>query len=449
MMYTAQTPSPAGVRKAVIASIVGTIIEWFDYALYGTAASLILNKIFFPDLSDTASVLAAFATFAVGFFVRPLGGVVIAHLGDRFGRKPALIFSISLMGAGTVAIGLLPTYAQIGIMAPILLVLMRMVQGFGAGAEYAGAVTLVYEYAPPQQRGFYTSMLQSATLVGILLAVLTFLGVSQLSEEALSSWGWRLPFLSSAVLFVVALYIRQQLDETPEYLQAAERAKALKETHKLPLKTLLKRYPKQLTYGFLAVTGHNANVYILSAFGLSYMTNTLNINRSDALWISLLASFCGVLTTPLMGWLADRLGASKIYIFGAGFAALFAYPLFALIDSGNLLLATIGLCLGFSISFGAMAGAQGLLLADLFPTELRFSGISVARELNSMLIAGPTPFICTLLVGWAAGSSTYVSAYLALCCIVSIFAVVKLRSEQPIIGRNFTEGNESTKLSRP
>lgn len=427
MTQTRQT-SNAQVNKAVTASVVGTIIEWFDYALYGTAASLIINKIFFPDLSDTAGILAAFATFAVGFFVRPLGGVVIAHIGDRFGRKPALIFSITLMGAGTVAIGLLPTYAQIGIMAPILLVIMRMAQGFGAGAEYAGAVTLVYEYAPRHLRGFYTALLQSATLVGILLAILTFLGVSQLPDEIMASWGWRVPFLLSAVLFVVALYIRKKLDETPEYLQAVEKAKAEKREHKLPLGQLIKRYPRQLFHGFLAITGHNANAYILSAFCLSYMTNNLGISRTSALQITLIASLCGVITTPFMGWLADRFGAARIYILGAAFGALFAYPLFLALDSGSLVIAALAMSLAFAVAFGGMAGAQGVMLANMFPTEFRFSGISVSRELNSMLIAGPTPFICTLLVGVAGGSSTYVAAYLAACCLITIYAVLKLNT---------------------
>ncbi|WP_413738246.1 MFS transporter [Sodalis sp. RH21] len=440
MSQTTRSSHQTGIRKAVVASVIGTIIEWFDYALYGAAAGLIINHIFFPELSALAGTVASFATFAIGFIVRPLGGVLIAHFGDRFGRKPALIFSISLMGFGTVAIGLLPGYAQIGFFAPALLVMMRMVQGFGAGAEYAGAVTLVYEYSPVRQRGFYTSLLQSSTVVGILFASLAFLGVSHLPEPALISWGWRLPFLSSAVLFVIALYIRKQLDETPEYLSAVQKAERDRNAHKLPLKELLTRYPKQLAYGFLVVTGHNANVYILSAFTLSYMTNTLGIAKPQALTALLYAALCGVICAPFMGWLADKFGSAKILILSALFTALFAFPLFALLDTRNMLWITTAMCIGFAIGFGGMAGPQGLLLANIFPTEYRFSGISVARELNSMLIAGPTPLICTLLIEAAGGHSLYVSAYLAVCCLVTLFAVVKLTRYENSPGRAvFTE----------
>jgi MHS family shikimate/dehydroshikimate transporter-like MFS transporter len=207
----------ADIRRAVTASTVGTIIEWFDYALYGAAAGIIINKLFFPQISPSAGVLAAFATFAVGFFSRPLGGILISHIGDRFGRKPALIFTVTLMGLSTVAMGLLPTYAQAGIWAPTLLVILRLVQGFGAGAEYAGAVTLVAEYVPPERKAYYTAYLQAATVVGIMLATLMFLLVSYLPEETLFAWAWRVPFLVSALMFLVALYIRKNLDETPEY----------------------------------------------------------------------------------------------------------------------------------------------------------------------------------------------------------------------------------------
>lgn len=430
-MQHARTP---GLRKAVTASVVGTVIEWFDYALYGAAAGLIINKIFFPDLSAFAGTLAAFATFAVGFFVRPLGGLIISHVGDRFGRKPALVFSIALMGFGTVAIGLLPDFQQIGIWAPILLVLMRMTQGFGAGAEYAGALTLLYEYAPKRLRGFYTALLQSATVIGIILASVAFWGVSQMPEEAMTSWGWRIPFLSSAVLFVVALYIRRHLDETPEYVEAMKHAEQEKKENQIPLRVVLTKYPKSLFWGFLAMTGHNANVYILSAFSISYMTNTLELSRSTALTAVFISALFAVFSAPIMGWMADKFSPAKIYIGAALFTAVFAWPLFWFIDTGNLFWITFGMSIGFLVSYGGMAGPQGVLLANLFPTRYRFSGISVSRELNGMLVAGPTPLICTLLVNLAGGKPVYVSAYLAICCLLTAFAVMKLytAAAQPV-----------------
>lgn len=426
-----QQSSTPGLKRAVTASVVGTIIEWFDYALYGAAAGLIINKIFFPDLSAFAGVLAAFATFAVGFFVRPLGGLVISHIGDRYGRKPALIFSIALMGAGTVAIGLLPGYHEIGIAAPILLVLMRMAQGFGAGAEYAGALTLLYEYAPKHLRGFYTALLQSATVIGIIFASLAFWGVSLMPADVMTSWGWRVPFLSSAVLFIIAIYIRRHLDETPEYIQAMQQAEKNKKEHKLPLKVVLTRYPRELFWGFLMMSGHNANVYILSAFSISYMTNTLHLPKTTALSALFISAWCAVVSAPVMGWLADKFNPAKIYMAAALFTVIYAFPLFMFIDSGDLLTITLGMSVAFIISYGAMAGPQGLLLARVFPTEYRYSGISVAREMNGMLVAGPTPLISAFLVEVAGGKPTYVAAYLATCCLLTAFAVYKLVSMKP------------------
>ncbi|OWJ68197.1 MFS transporter [Inquilinus limosus] len=418
----------AGIRKAITAATIGTVIEWFDYALYGAASGLVIGKLFFPDLSGVGGQLAAFATFAVGFFFRPLGGIVISHFGDRFGRKPALIFTIALMGLATVAMGLLPTYAQIGIAAPILLVLMRLLQGFGAGAEYAGAVTLVSEYASPRHRGVTTAILQSATVVGIMLATLCFLVVSSLPEEVLMGWGWRVPFLLSALLFAVALYIRKRLDETPEYVAAMERAAQQKREAHVPLGELLRQSPKQVLFGFLSVTGHNANAYILSAFCLSYMTNTLHMPKVQALTALVIASLTGVVVTPFMGAIADRIGNAKVYAFGALFTGAFAFPLFALIDTGDPVLATLAMSIGYGIGFGGLAGAQGAFLANLFPTRTRFSGIALTRELNSMLIAGPTPFIASALVAAAGGTPQYVAMYLVACCAVTFIAVLAIRN---------------------
>jgi MFS family permease len=426
----------ANIRRAVTAATIGTIIEWFDYALYGAAAGLIINKLFFPQFSESAGVLAAFATFAVGFFSRPLGGILISHFGDRFGRKPALIFTIALMGASTVAMGLLPTYAQVGIWAPILLVVLRLLQGFGAGAEYAGAVTLVAEYVPAERKAYYTAYLQAATVVGIMLATLMFLIVSYLPEETLFGWAWRVPFLVSALLFFVALYIRQNLDETPEYVAAMERAAERRLEAKVPLGELFRKSPRELLFGFLSVTGHNANAYILSAFSLSYMTNTLGMTRTDALTAVMIATLTGIIMTPPMGAIADRIGHAKVYLFGAVFVLLYAFPMFALIDTKNVVLATLGLSIGYGIGFGGLASAQGAFLANLFPTRYRFSGIAMTRELNSLLIAGPTPFIAAALVSAGGGKPIWVVTYLMVCCGVTALSILAIRS------RSYERGSE-------
>ena len=424
------------IRRAVTAATIGTIIEWFDYALYSAASGLIISKLFFPQLSATAGILAAFATFAVGFMSRPLGGIAIAHFGDRFGRKPALIFTVTLMGLSTVAMGLLPTYAQIGVGAPVLLVFFRLLQGFGAGAEYAGAVTLVAEYVPANRKAFFTAFLQAATVVGILLATLLFLAVSYLPEDALFAWGWRLPFLVSAVLFFVALYIRRNLDETPEYVEAMERAAARHKAERVPLKELFTNSPREVLFGFLSVTGHNANAYILSAFTLSYMTNTLGMARTDALVVATIATVVGIVMTPLAGALADRLGNAFVYCSGAIFTLLFAFPLFILLNTKSILWATIGMSIAYGIGFAGLASAQGAFLANLFPTRYRFSGIAVAREMNSLVVAGPTPFIAAALVSFGGGKATWVVAFLMASCAITALSVFAIHS------RSFERGSE-------
>ena len=412
-----------GVRRAVIASTVGTVIEWFDYALYGSASALVINKLFFPQLSSVTGILAAFATFAIGFFVRPVGGMIIAHIGDKYGRKPALLLTIILMGIATVGMGLLPTYAQVGIWAPILLVLTRILQGFGAGAEYAGAVTLVAEYSPPGEQGKLTAILQSASLAGILVSTIVFLIVAQLPENILLDWGWRVPFLFSILLFAIAVYIRKHLEETPEYNLAMEKARRAKRETQIPIKELFKKSPKEVLFGFLSITGHNANAYLLGSFVLSYLTNTVNMPKSDALVVVMISTLVGVFMTPLAGKISDRIGYAPVYAFGAIFTGIYVYPLFLILAKGNLLLSIISMSIAYGVGFSTLAGAQGAFLANLFPTRYRFSGIAITRELNAMLIAGPTPFIATALVAASGGSPYYVAGFLSLCCLATVIAI--------------------------
>jgi MFS family permease len=417
----------SGIRRAIIAATIGTVIEWFDYALYTTAAGLVINRLFFPQLSPVAGTLAAFATFAVGFFIRPLGGIVISHIGDRFGRKPALIFSVSLMGGATVAMGLLPTYAQIGLAAPIILVVLRIAQGFGAGAEYAGAVTLIAEYVPERHKGMLTGLMQSASALGVSGAFLAFLAAAAAPEDMLLTWTWRVPFIASAVLFIVALYIRARLDETPEYVEAMERAAVRRREESIPLVELLRNSPREVLWGFLSVSGHNAHVYLLNAFAINYLTATLGMPRTLALLAATVGSFVGVLTTPLSGAISDRVGYNKVYMFGMIFVCVYIIPLFAMFGTKNPVLVVLGMIIGYGVAFAGTAGSQAAFLASLFGTRTRFSGIAMCREINAMVVAGPTPFIATALVAVAGGSPNLAIGFIMAMCVLSLVSILAVQ----------------------
>ncbi|MBN3802803.1 MHS family MFS transporter [Paraburkholderia sp. Ac-20336] len=420
----AQQVSRKNIRRAVFASTLGTIIEWYDYGLYAAASGLIINKLFFPQLSQLAGVLAAFATFAVGFVIRPVGGIVISHIGDKYGRKPALVFCVTIMGAATVGLGLLPTYQQVGMLAPALLVLLRLMQGFGAGAELAGAITLIAEYTPPSRRAFFTSIPNAATNFGVLIAITTFLVISSVPESILYSWAWRVPFLISLVLFGVAIYIRSKLDETPEYIAAMEKASERARKEKVPVAELFRNSRREVLCGFLAMGGHQALSYVLNTFALSYMTNTLGMAKSDSLIALIIALAFSLLCAPVGGMLADRYGSGNVFAAGALIALSLVWPLFHMIDSKDVVLATIAMSAVYGISWGCTCGAQGSFLSNLFPTRYRFSGIAMCRELSGAIIGGPTPFIATALVAYANGKPTGVMLFLAVFCLLTLIAAL-------------------------
>lgn len=413
-----------GQRRAMFAATLGTLIEWYDYALYGVAAGLVISPLFFPQaIGDTAAIVA-FATFAVGFLVRPLGGLVIAHIGDTIGRKPALILTILLMGIATTAIGVLPTAAQIGIWAPILLVFLRALQGFGAGAELSGALTVAAEYTPASRRGFFTGVINGVGAVGSAIAMIAFMLVSQMENEAFLSWGWRIPFLFSAVLFVLALYIRRTLEESPEYLAAKEKSELqAKEAH-IPLAQVFRSSPRRMILGILLWTGHNANAYIVLAFALSYLTNTVGFTRTEGLTITLAATLLGCFAAPFWGAVADKRGAKQVYGWTMVFGALFAIPLFMMMSTGQFWIAMLGLCIASGIVLGGTSGSAGAVTTNLFPPEFRFSGVAVSKEISAAAIAGPTPFIAAALVAANGGQPWYTATYVAACCLVTVISLL-------------------------
>ncbi|WP_019546918.1 MFS transporter [Streptomyces sulphureus] len=424
---TASAPSARMIRRATMAGAVGTVMEWYDYALYGAASALFIGPLFFPGASSAGGALAAFATFAVGFFARPFGGVFISHYGDRIGRKPTLVATIVLMGASTVLMGLLPTYSTAGVLAPILLVLLRLLQGIGAGAELAGATTMVAEYVPARRRGFHTSIPNAATAVGLLLATLAFLAVESLPDGTAMSWGWRLPFLGSILIFAVAMVIRSSLDETPAFAEQQRSGDSAAgqgtKSSKAPVAQLFRSQPRETTLAFLTITGHNANAYVLNTFALSYITKTLEMSETVGLVALVLASVTAVVATPLFGALTDRIGRIKVFALGAAFVACVAFPFFALLDTREPWVVCLTMMAGYGIGFGAMAGAQGAYLAELFDTRYRFTGIAVAREANGVLIAGPTPFVASALVAATGGRPWLVACYLAVCALITLVAL--------------------------
>jgi MFS transporter, MHS family, shikimate and dehydroshikimate transport protein len=434
-MSTTSTTTPAspespvreatspGARRALVAAMVGTLIEWYDYALYGAAAGLIIGPLFFPDSISTAGTMAAFATFAVGFVVRPLGGVIISHIGDRFGRKPAMILTIILMGLATVAIGLLPTALEIGMWAPLLLVFFRLIQGFGAGAELAGAFTLVAEYSPRHKRGFHTGLINATPAAGTTIATLAFLAVASLPDEVLFGGAWRIPFLMSGLLFFVALYIRRRLEETPEYTAAADARAEASHEQKVPLRELFKNSPAPLLAGFLATTGHNAYLYVLTAFSISYLTATVGMAREDALLAVVVSSLFGMVASPIGGLIVDRVGARRVLAWAGIFGALYAIPLFLLMQSGNLPLVILGMSVGQALVLGATQGSQGAFLTNLFPARYRFTGVATAREFNGALVAGTTPLIATALIGLAGGEIWLAAAFIILCALLTLASI--------------------------
>jgi len=418
MLQTAHSSETNSVRLVAVASFIGTTIEWYDFFLYGTAAALVFNRLFFPTFDPLMGTLAAFGTYAVGFFARPVGGIVIGHYGDKIGRKSMLVLTLVVMGVATFLIGLLPTYEQIGPWAAVGLVLLRVAQGFGVGGEWGGAVLMAVEHAPPGRRGYYGSWPQIGVPAGLVISTAVFALFSRLPEEQFLSWGWRIPFLLSALLVIVGLMIRVRILETPAFTKVKEESREARQ----PVIELLKTYPKQVLLAMGARFGENGAFYIYSVFVLTYATQHVKMPQQVVLNAMLIGAGLELMAIPFFGAMSDRFGRRPVYLFGAIATALWAYPLFKLLDSGSPPLVGLALIVAFVFSHAAMYGPQAAFFSELFGTRVRYSGASLGAQLAAVLAGGTSPFIATLLL--ARYGTNALSLYLIFMAAVSIVAVI-------------------------
>ncbi|GAA3665649.1 MFS transporter [Arthrobacter ginkgonis] len=404
------------------ASFIGTAIEWYDFFLYGAAAALIFGPQFFPTEDPLAGTLAAFATFAVGFIARPIGGVLMGHFGDRVGRKSMLLISMLLMGGATVAIGLLPNYAAIGAAAPALLVTFRFLQGLGVGGEWGGAVLMAVEYSPRNKRALYGSFPQMGLPAGIILSNLVFIAVTALfAPDMFQAWGWRVPFLLSGALIIVALYLRLQIEESPSF----EEAKRSDVVEKNPLRTVLTKHGLTVMLAGAVSIASPAIGYIYSVYMLSYGTTALEISRPTMLWLIVFGAVAHLVTVYLGAVLADRFGQKPVFTAGAALVIVWAFPFFGLINTANpglILLAFTVMLLAQSL----MAGPQAAMIAELFPSTVRYSGTSIAYQIGSILGGGFAPLIATSLFA-TYGSTVPISLYLLVLGALSLGAIILLK----------------------
>ncbi|WP_413797128.1 MFS transporter [Streptomyces iranensis] len=412
------------VRRVVTASFVGTAVEWYDYFIYGTAAALVFSREFFPHFSSTAGTLASFATYSVGFLARPLGGVIMGHFGDRVGRKAMLVLSLTMMGLATACIGLLPTYETIGVWAPVLLVLLRLVQGLGVGGEWGGAALMAVEHAPPGKRGFYGSFPQMGVPGGLILANVVFLATSHgLGPQRFGDWGWRLPFLASFLLVIIGLVIRTKVEESPEFAQAGTGGRA---PARMPVLEVLRTQWKEILLAGGTFIGNNAFGYIFMAYTLAYATAGLGFTRDAILTLVLTAAAVWLVFIPWAATLSDRYGHRRVVLAGSVTLVAWAAVYFPLIDTAStgLVLLALG---GLGVILGFTYGPQAALFSELFSARVRYSGISLGYQIGAVLGGGIAPTVATALYG-SAHATWPVTCYLVGMCAVSLVCVLLLPS---------------------
>ena len=426
----------AQIRRVVGASLVGTTIEWYDFFIYASAASLVFGRLFFPALDGSTALLASFATLGVSFVARPIGGMVAGHLGDRFGRKSILVATLLLMGISTIGVGLLPGYASIGVAAPILLVVLRLLQGLSAGGEWGGAALMSVEHAPPGRRGYFGSFPQIGVPIGLLLANLVFFTVSAVTtDEQFAAWGWRIPFLLSVVLIAVGFFVRSRVAESPVFTELRRR----RARRSAPLAEILRSNRRELVVAIGLFIANNMIGYILIAFINSYGTRTLKLSSTTMLFVGMVGAVAWGVFTLVAGRWSDRIGRRRIYLIGTLAMAVWAFPFFLLFDTRSIplmLVAVIGMAFGLGLTYGPQAAAY----AELFPAGVRYSGVSFAYAFGAILGGGFAPLLATWMIGLT-GTSLSVSAYMLLACLVTLAAVLALRERSAAEREAFVTGS--------
>lgn len=418
------------MRRVLVASLVGSSIEWFDYFLYGTVSALVFNQLFFVNENPTIGLLLSYASFALAFFIRPFGGVIFSHIGDRIGRKKTLVLTLSLMGVATFGMGLLPTYQAVGIWAPILLITLRLVQGLGIGGEWGGALLLAVEYAPAEKRGLFGAIPQMGVTIGMLLGTVALSIMTLLPENAFMTWGWRIPFIFSALLVFFGLWIRKGIDETPSFKKVKESG----EVPKLPIVETLKNYWREVLIAVGAKVVETAPFYIFSTFVVSYATANLGFSRTATLTAVMIATIITTILIPIMGNLSDKIGRKKLFIGGTIGMALFAFPYFWLLQQKSVLLLIVATVIGLGVIWAPITAVLGTMFSEIFDAKIRYTGITLGYQIGAALAGGTAPLVATALLDRFNNSYVPVAIYIIFASVLSLAAIwaVKDRSNQKL-----------------
>lgn len=404
----------SSINKVALTGFIGATVEWYDFFLYGTAAALVFGQLFFPTSNPAVGTIAALGTFAVGYVSRPIGGLVFGHFGDRVGRKTMLILTLIIMGVATFAIGLLPTYDAIGVWAPAILISLRFLQGIGIGGEWGGAVLLVFEHSPDRRRGFYGSCVQIGALSGLLLGTGAFALFSLLPDEQFFSWGWRVPFLFSIVLVGIGLFIRMSIVETPAFSRVQEKEAEAQ----LPIAEVFRDYPRRVALGIGTRLSEGQIFNVFSVVIITYAVTQLGLGRDLVLGGVLIAAAVACVTIPAFGAISDKIGRRPVYMAGAAFCGLFAFPFFWLLGTENALLVCLA-PIGMAIGHSAMWGPQAALFSEAFGTRVRYSGTSFVYQFSGLLSSAITPAVAAVLIAQTGGDPWLVAIFILVYATIS------------------------------